>query len=247
MQRVPVLLTRAGLRHTVRSSVLSRPRPTKRPAYEHDLRRGIDYFEVLGLNETASVEELISAFRVRIRAVHPDHHDGGGDRETLELLVRARQTLTGPDRTAYLEARASRAATRPEPGRWSPPSASARTEAAAGSDVMSRWAAAAQRAYATRPPRPPQAARERVADDAVRETVREATRQAAATRDDVRRATAPTVEIPETPFRYHVPHPRPVPTPRPVHPTMPHYERPEYRRPVYRPTPSPSTNRRTDR
>lgn len=236
-------MTRVGLRPTVRSSVLSLLRPTKRPAYEHDLGRGIDYFEVLGLNETASVEELISAFRVRIRAVHPDHHDGGGDRETLELLVRARQTLTGPERTAYLEARAIRAATPPEPGRWSSPSsASARTESAPGSDVMSRWAAAAQRAYAARPARPPQAARERVTDDAVGETVREAARQAAATRDDIRRATAPTVDIPETPFRYyHQPHPRPVPTPRPVHPTMPHYERPEHRRPVYRPTPSSTT------
>jgi hypothetical protein len=109
--------------------------------------------------------------------------------------------------------------------------------------VMSRWAAAAQRAYAARPPRPPKAARESVTDDAVRETVREAARQAAATRDDVRRAAAPTVDIPETPFRHYQPHPRPVPTPRAVYPTMPHYERPEYRRPVYRPAPSPSTNR----
>lgn len=235
MWRASARLTRVRLRPTVRSSVLSLPRPTKRPAYEHDLRRGIDYFEVLGLNETASVEELISAFRVRIRAVHPDHHDGGGDRETLELLVRARQTLTGADRDSYLVARAARAAASHDPGESQ--RAAARPSAATGraADIMDRWAAAAQRARPEWPPRAPRATSSAAAEAAVRE----AERQAAEFREEVRRATAQTVNIPETPFRYyHQPHPRPVPTPRPVHPTMPHDERPEYRRPVYRPTPS---------
>lgn len=92
--------------YAVGSYPASNPSCTKCPAYQDDVRRGIDYHAVLGVPETANEEALLSAFRARIRAVHPDLNAGVGDRETLELLVRARQTLTGPDRTLYIVERA---------------------------------------------------------------------------------------------------------------------------------------------
>lgn len=187
---------------------------------------------MLGLDETASVEELVSAFRARIRAVHPDHHDGGGDRERLELLVRARQTLTGSDRDAYLAARAVRAAAAPAPGVPRPSTADARTARSAADDIMSRWATAAQRARAEWPTRAPQP---RPASPAADAAVREAARQAAATREEVRRATAPTVDIPERPFHPYQPKPRPVPKP-----WIPRYVQPRYQKAVFRPTPRAS-------
>jgi len=190
---------------------------------------------VLGLDETASVEELVSAFRTRIRAVHPDHHDGGGDRERLELLVRARQTLTGSDRAAYLAERAARAAAAPAPGVPRPSTADTRAASRAVDDIMSRWATAAQRARAEWRPRAPQAASSAAADAAVRE----AERQAAATREEVRRATAPTVDIPERPFHPYQPKPRPVPKPWVPKPYMPRYVQPPFRPTIFRPTPGP--------
>lgn len=64
---------------------------------------------------------MVSAFRARVRTVHPDANAGAGDPERVALLVRARSTLTGPGREAYANAlRAHRAmqaarATPPKP------------------------------------------------------------------------------------------------------------------------------------
>jgi hypothetical protein len=186
---------------------------------------------VLGLDETASVEELVSAFRARIRAVHPAHHDGGGDRERLELLVRARQTLTGSDRAADLAERAARASAAPAPGVPRPSTADSRTARSAADDIMSRWAAAALRARAEWRPHAPQEASNAAADAAFRE----AERQAAATPEEVRRATAPTADIPERPFHPCQPEPRPVPKS-----WVPRYVQPSDQKAVFRPTPRAS-------
>lgn len=232
----------------------SPPRSTKNPEYHDDLRRGTDYFAVLGVPETATHAEILSAFRTRIRAVHPDLNDGKGDRETLELLVRARQMLTGPDRVAYLDARAHRAAAA------SPPPSRPRSSAPPKPDEphldfseVFRRARAAQR----RQPAPPApASRRTVHDDAVSEGAR----QAEAVRNQVRQTVRPSVDIPDTASRVDQPRPWSDPpsrvpgqqVPRPERPhftmphfTMPHYERPSYRRPVYRPTPAPATPRDT--
>ncbi|MEO7921194.1 MAG: J domain-containing protein, partial [Thermoanaerobaculia bacterium] len=56
-------------------AVCIRTRPPlhlKRPEYQDDLDAGTDYFELLGVPEYASEEEIVSAFRARIRKVHPD-------------------------------------------------------------------------------------------------------------------------------------------------------------------------------
>jgi len=68
----------------------------------------------------------------------------------------------------------------------------------------------------------------------VNSALRDAERQAAASREEVRRAAAPTVDIPETPFRPYQPKPRPVPKPY-----IPRYVQPPFRPTVFRPTPSP--------
>lgn len=101
--------------------------PRSGPEYGDDLRQGVDYFEVLGVDEAASAEEVISAFRAKIRAVHPDVNEGKHDPEAVGRIARARKTLTGADREAYVKARqAQREAPRPQPSTASPtPAASA--------------------------------------------------------------------------------------------------------------------------
>ena len=74
------------------------PAPLKRPEYHDDLDGGIDYYEVLGIVETSTPEEILSAFRVRIREVHPDL---GGDHDAAARLLRARRVLTGDERGDY--------------------------------------------------------------------------------------------------------------------------------------------------
>lgn len=214
---------------------------------------------MLGVPETASHADILSAFRKRIRAVHPDLNDGKGDRETLELLVRARQMLTGPNRVAYLDARARRAAAAPPaPSRPRSSAPSETDEPFIDISEVLRRARAAQR---QRPASPRPDPRRTVYDD----TISEGARRAEAVRDEVRQTVRPSVDIPEAPSR--VDHPRSwsdstsgvsgqqAAEPdgprysrfhytRPhftmPHFAMPHYERRSYRQPVYRP-PTPAT------
>lgn len=79
----------------------SRHPPTSSRDSQRDIEAGIDYFELLGVREEAEAAEVVSAFRARVRAVHPDANTGGGDPERVALLVRARSALTGPGREAY--------------------------------------------------------------------------------------------------------------------------------------------------
>lgn len=184
---------------------------------------------MLGVPETASHAEILSAFRTRIRAVHPDLNDGKGDRETLELLVRARQMLTGPDRIAYLDARARRAAAgSPAPGRPRPSAPPNPDEPHLDFSEVFRRARAAQR----RQPAPPgPTSRRTVHDDAVSEGAR----QAEAVRDEVRQTTRSTVDIPERPSNTG-PHYERTPYEGPKY-TRPHYEPLRYERTQYAPRP----------
>lgn len=78
---------------------------TPSPDYQRDLDDGIDYFELLGVPEEADAAEIVSAFRAKVRAVHPDGKVGGGDPDQVAVLARARSALVGPDRPAYEGAR----------------------------------------------------------------------------------------------------------------------------------------------
>lgn len=82
------------------------PTTLNRPDYHGDLDDGIDYYEVLGVVETSTPEQILSAFRVRIREVHPDL---GGDHDTAARLLRARRVLTGDERADYDAVRAAKA------------------------------------------------------------------------------------------------------------------------------------------
>ena len=182
---------------------------------------------MLGVPETASPADILSAFRTRIRAVHPDLNGGAGDREVLEVLVRARQTLTGPDRDAYLAARTRR--TNPEP-RTSGPAGQrqAGPEAEPNLDYSEvyRRAAAARRARTSSPQAAPAPAPPRPAPHV--DPFADAASQAERTRDEVRQAVRPTVEVPLR--RPDSTQPRPGPVP-PV--WIPPYEAPRYPRPRY--------------
>ena len=182
---------------------------------------------MLGVPETASPAEILSAFRTRIRAVHPDLNGGRGDREVLEVLVRARQTLTGPDRDVYLAARIQRA--NPEP-RASAPSRRRQTgpEAEPNLDFSEvyRRAAAARHARASSSPSAPRPAPPRPAPHV--DPFAAAARQAERTRDEVRQAVRPTVDVPLRRADSTQPRPGPVP---PV--WIPPYEAPRSTRPRY--------------
>jgi len=72
-----------------------------RPTYQTDLDRGVEYFELLGVTALAERVEIVRAFRERIRRVHPDI---SGSRTEAEVLIRARETLLGPEAAAYWQA-----------------------------------------------------------------------------------------------------------------------------------------------
>ncbi len=78
--------------------------PTSSRDSQRDIEAGIDYFKLLGVREEAEAAEVVSAFRARVRAVHPDANAGAGDPGRVALLVRARSTLAGPEREAYTNA-----------------------------------------------------------------------------------------------------------------------------------------------
>lgn len=63
-----------------------------------------DYYEVLGISQTADPGEVERAYRAKARRHHPD---SGGSEETMKSLNEARDVLSDPEsRKAYDEGRA---------------------------------------------------------------------------------------------------------------------------------------------
>lgn len=68
----------------------------------HDCRG--DPYTTLGVDSTASTEQIHSAFRQAIRSLHPDHHAGApADHVALTDLVDAWHLLGDPARRADLD------------------------------------------------------------------------------------------------------------------------------------------------
>ena len=54
-------------------------------------------YELLGVDETASIQEIREAFRIQVLKVHPDTSQPQSDSTaTIELLINARDTLCDP-------------------------------------------------------------------------------------------------------------------------------------------------------
>ena len=54
-------------------------------------------YELMGVDETASIQEIREAFRIQVLKVHPDTSQPQSDSSiTIELLINARDTLCDP-------------------------------------------------------------------------------------------------------------------------------------------------------
>ncbi len=75
----------------------------KRSAMKSRRQTRKNYYRILGVEPTASPEEIKSAYRARVRSTHPDLDGGNGQTEEFKRVKEAYEALSDPHKRAVYD------------------------------------------------------------------------------------------------------------------------------------------------
>ncbi len=97
------------------------------------------YYAALGVDRTASAEDIKTAFRHRAKLLHPDGNAAAGDDEGFRRLVEAYEALRDPQHRVRYDAESLAYDRRGAEDRWDWEASAARSDTAEPSSLESSW------------------------------------------------------------------------------------------------------------